>query len=307
VEKTIVTRELIVCKFTVIIPCFNGEKFIERAINSVLEQTYSNYELIVINDGSTDRSALLIQNLQSKRKFKVIDQRNSGLGAARNAGISAANGDFICFLDADDYWVDTKLEIVSNILDSKNVDLICHDEYILKNNFIKGVNRYGPYITFNDLLFKGNCLSPSAVCVRRKSLNELGCFTLDPLAHGVEDYDLWLKLAKCGCKFFYLHETLGYCQIHDNNMSSDSTFRDREDYLLKNYFNAISNNVLKNKIRKRWAIQFAARGWDLARNDEFLNSAKCFFTAFLYNPICGKMWKYILVGTPFLFIYKFRK
>ena len=90
-------------KISVVIPLYNKEKHITRAIDSVLEQEYKNFELIVVDDGSTDKSATIVNNYNDSR-IKLIQQTNMGEGAARNVGIALSNCDYIAFLDADDAW-----------------------------------------------------------------------------------------------------------------------------------------------------------------------------------------------------------
>ena len=108
-------------KFSIIIPAYNAENSIQKSIDSILNQTYNNYEIIVVNDGSTDNTINLIEK---NSKIKIINQKNLGVSSARNTGIENAKGDFIAFIDADDYIEKNYLEEFNNIIEKYNPDLI---------------------------------------------------------------------------------------------------------------------------------------------------------------------------------------
>lgn len=103
--------------FSVIIPVYNGENFIDKAINSVFAQTNSDWELIIVNDGSSDNTESVLQKYKDNDKIKVITQPNSGVSVARNTGVRNSNGEYIAFLDADDVWHENHLEVAKNLSD----------------------------------------------------------------------------------------------------------------------------------------------------------------------------------------------
>lgn len=114
---------------SIVVPMYNAEKTIENTINSIFCQSYSNYEVIVVNDGSTDNSLQVLNKLLNKEErsqnFIIIDQNNNGVSVARNLGIKASCGEFIAFLDSDDEWLSNKLERQINILlDNPNIDFL---------------------------------------------------------------------------------------------------------------------------------------------------------------------------------------
>lgn len=122
---------------SIIIPCYNGSKFIDKCLTSIFNQAYKNFEVIVINDGSTDNSLELL----SKYNIKVISQDNAGQGKARNVGLNNSNGDYICFIDIDDYIDEHYLEKLVNAVTSNDYDIaicsyydVCGDK-IIYNNF----------------------------------------------------------------------------------------------------------------------------------------------------------------------------
>lgn len=103
--------------FSVIIPVFNGEKFIQKAIDSVFSQTVSDWELIIVNDGSSDNTLSVLEQYRENEKIRIISQPNSGVSVARNHGVEHSKGDYIAFLDADDIWNETHLEVMKNLIE----------------------------------------------------------------------------------------------------------------------------------------------------------------------------------------------
>jgi glycosyltransferase involved in cell wall biosynthesis len=215
-------------KFTIVIAVYNGEEFINNAVQSILAQTYKDWELIIVNDGSNDNTEEIILKIiknNQARNIYLINQENKGLGAARNTAIKNSTGDYVALLDADDIWYEGKLRAIYDILIKANdIDVICHDEYIVKKNTnFKHRVYYGPQelCNFHDLLFKKNVISSSASTIKKERLLEVGLFSENREWHGAEDYDMWLKLAKIGAKFFFLNEVYGEYTLHDNNMTAD--------------------------------------------------------------------------------------
>ena len=102
--------------FSVIMPVYNGEKFIEDAVNSVCAQTYDNWELIIVNDGSKDNTADVLKKYEINSQIKIIHQENGGVSVARNTAISASQGEYIVFLDADDVWHSNHLEVMNELI-----------------------------------------------------------------------------------------------------------------------------------------------------------------------------------------------
>ena len=112
-------------KVSVIIPAYNAEPFIERAIDSVLSQTYKNVEIIVINDGSTDKTEQKVKAyIEKYENIKLISTENGGVCRARNIGIETASGEYISFLDADDELLPDALEVMISVANEKNADII---------------------------------------------------------------------------------------------------------------------------------------------------------------------------------------
>lgn len=179
---------------SVVIPTYNRANCLGRAIDSVLSQTYSGYELIVVDDGSTDGTRDLLSSYG--RHLRIIHQSNRGVSAARNAGIDSARGDFIALLDSDDAWQPEKLAQQMAFFKANPKAMVCQTEEIWIRNGAR-VNPKKRHQKFSGMIFEKTlplCLvSPSAVMIRRSIFDEIGWF--DETLPACEDYDLWLRIA----------------------------------------------------------------------------------------------------------------
>lgn len=179
---------------TVIIPTYNRLEYLKRSVNSVLNQTYKNFELIVVDDGSTDGSSEFIISLNHPH-VKLIQQNNLGVSAARNAGIKVASFEWIAFLDSDDEWLPQKLKTQIDF-----INMNPHLEFVHSNEiWIRNGKRVNPPLRFdksNNEIFKRSlemCLiSPSTVVAKKSLLERHELF--DESFEICEDYDLWLKI-----------------------------------------------------------------------------------------------------------------
>ena len=185
----------------VVIPVFNGQNYIARALDSVLDQTYKPNRIIVIDDGSSDSTIEIIKKYQLKiENLEVFTEQHKGLSATRNKGIEISTAKYIAFLDCDDYWSPDKLHNqAKHLLEHINCKAVFSNCFI--NNEIKGniykapVNASVPNNFLNILTQRYRILgSASSICVDREVLNESGGFD-ENRAYG-EDYDLWLKISR---------------------------------------------------------------------------------------------------------------
>jgi glycosyltransferase involved in cell wall biosynthesis len=179
---------------SVVIPTYNRASFLKEAIDSVLSQTYRDFELIVVDDGSTDGTPELL--LSYGHKIKVIKKANKGPSASRNRGIKAAKGDWMAFLDSDDIWKPDKLEKqVQFIKDNPEIKICQTEEIWIRNG--KRVNPRKKHEMHSGWIYE-QCLplcivSPSSVMIHRDVFEKVGLFDETMLA--CEDYDLWLRIA----------------------------------------------------------------------------------------------------------------
>ncbi len=179
---------------SVIIPTYNRGWIIKEAIDSVLAQDYVNFELIVVDDGSTDDTHDILNSYQNN--ILVLRQNNKGVSAARNRGLTAASGHFVAFLDSDDIWLPQKLSQQVDFFHSNPDTLICQTEEIWIRNNVR-VNPKKRHKKPSGMIFEPSlslCLvSPSAVMINRNLFEEVGLF--DETLPACEDYDLWLRVS----------------------------------------------------------------------------------------------------------------
>ena len=179
---------------SVIIPTYNRDWSLRDAIDSVLAQTYTDFELIVVDDGSTDRTHDILGAYGDR--LRQIHQVNRGVSAARNCGIGVSTGRLIAFLDSDDIWLPEKLAVQAAFFELNRSALICQTEEIWIRNGMR-VNPRKKHRKPSGIIFEPSlalCLiSPSAVMVRRKLFEDVGLF--DEELPACEDYDLWLRVS----------------------------------------------------------------------------------------------------------------
>lgn len=185
---------------SVILPCYNGARWIREAIESVLAQTYKDFELIIVDDGSTDSSGKIVSLYSNDARVCYIYQKNRGFSAAINKGIRESSGDFVGFIGQDDLWMPKKLkEQVNYLRKHQNVDLVHSNYYIidLEGKIVKKRNTkmQEPPSTGENVkeLFLGNFIAFETVLVRKKSLEEVGVF--DERMIAFSDHDMWLRIA----------------------------------------------------------------------------------------------------------------
>lgn len=179
---------------SVIIPTFNRADFINEAIDSVLNQTYRDFEIIIVDDGSTDRTADVIAAYDNEIIYEY--QPNSGPSAARNRGIGLAKGKYLSFLDSDDLWLKHKLKIQMDLLFENPEIKICYTDEIWIRNGVR-VNQKKVHEKYSGFIFQ-RCLplciiSPSSIVLHKNVFSNIGTF--DETLPVCEDYDLWLRIS----------------------------------------------------------------------------------------------------------------
>jgi glycosyltransferase involved in cell wall biosynthesis len=214
---------------SVVIPVYNGANFIADTIRSVLNQTYTNYEVVVVNDGSKDGT--IEQLAQFGDAIKLISIPNGGVSNARNVGIRASSGDYIAFLDADDLWVPQKLERqLAAMLRAPSVGFSCSNYMVRAGNEdiehfsrfrqdARGIVTDVPLTSALENLIKNNFVGTcSNVMVKRQILEQSGLF--DTAYRQAEDYDLWLRCAMV-TDFLLISSVLMSKTTHDTNLTNN--------------------------------------------------------------------------------------
>lgn len=246
---------------SIIIPTYNQAILLKAAIESVIDQTFQNWELIVVNNFSEDETVEVVKSFNDPR-ISLINFNNQGIiGASRNKGIQQARSEWVAFLDSDDIWYPNKLERCIALLKVSKADVLCHGERWIKAEGCYRDVMYGPEsrASYRSLLFDGNCLSTSAVVARRSALLEIGGFSEEPQFVTAEDYDLWLRLARKGKKFIYLPEILGEYRIHPGGTSQGqarSIIRNvyASTAVVRRHFSLLPNKRMIDKVQYAKAI-----------------------------------------------------
>jgi len=216
---------------SVIMPAYNAELYISEAIKSIINQTFQNWELIIINDGSTDATEKIILDFERKdKRIKYLFQENGKQGKARNLGIQQSRGEYIAFLDADDLWVENKLVIqVNYLITNTEIDLIFSQGYSLnQGNPIDFDIIVKPIWNINDLplFIQKNQIPILSVVVKKRCLDNVSNFIEDLDIQNVEDYHLWLKLLIKQFMYTSISDRLFYYRIHSdqNTFNNNNTF-----------------------------------------------------------------------------------
>jgi glycosyltransferase involved in cell wall biosynthesis len=294
--------------FSIVMPNYNHGHLIRESIESVMKQDFEDWELIIVDNNSTDDSKLIIKSFKDSR-IKFFSTENKGVIAkSRNLGIKNSKGEWIAFLDSDDLWYKNKLSSLE-CLTKKQYDIICSNEYRVNKRFKKKIAvRYGiktqdPY---NELLLKGNRLSTSATIVNKKFLEKKNIlFDENKNFITVEDYGLWLQLALNKAKFCFCDKFLGEYRIHkDNNSRRYNIHRRNLEALLR--IHIFSNNILpKNQIKFWLKVNSALILMDLKELSNQANIFK-FLRAFLKIIISSSLKQLFYLTTHVLSKFKLK-
>jgi glycosyltransferase involved in cell wall biosynthesis len=209
--------------FSVIIPTYNRADKLRLSLESLVAQTYKNFEAIVCDDGSTDNTKEIIEEFRNQLDLKYLWSENwGGPAKPRNNGIEVSRGEWICFLDSDDWWYPEKLETCLVYLE--NNDLIYHDLDIRSETETDPKRKIGSWQLrgniLSDLLISGNAINNSSVIVRKDLLMKVGCFSLDRNLIFLEDFDCWLRISKIESRFFYIEKSLGAYWLGQNSSAA---------------------------------------------------------------------------------------
>lgn len=247
--------------FSVVIPLYNKEKRIKDCLYSVINQNYKNFEIIIINDGSTDNSLNIVKNIINTVDgidYKIIDRENKGVSFTRNEGVNVAKYDYVCFLDADDVWLPNFLEKIF-ILISKcpEANLYCLGHKVSKNGGTPIIPIHGLKDGFNGYVdnffiasIRGSVANSSKVCVKKSAFLDVGGFPLGVVSG--EDLFLWIQLAlngKVACD-------ISYCTIVNRELDDSRSARNNSVPYPLVYF---SKNSVDNKFLKRYLFKIFFR------------------------------------------------
>lgn len=239
-------------EISVIIPTYNREWIIKESIDSVFSQTFDAYELIVVDDGSDDNTAEILDSYGNK--LRIIRQANQGVSAARNRGIIASSGEFIALLDSDDLWLPEKLDRQMSFFRNNPDAVICQTQEIWIRNG-KRVNPCKHHKKLSGMIFEPSlnlCLvSPSAVMFKRELMDMVGFF--DESFPACEDYDLWLRVG-LAYPVYLIDEPLIIKRGGHSDQLSRNPMLDK--YRIKAIKKLLNQNILTSEQRKAAVAKF---------------------------------------------------
>tara|TARA_R110002126_G_scaffold6945_2_gene34940 strand:+ start:13 stop:957 length:945 start_codon:yes stop_codon:yes gene_type:complete len=256
---------------SVIMPAYNASGYIQEAINSVIAQTYTKWELIIIDDGSTDStSEIIINNCNQDLRIHYFYQENGKQGKARNLGLYHARGPYIAFLDADDLWQPEKLEIQLEEIIVKNVDLVFANSYVFNNDTVSDRSRKFKIL---NQVFKGeealklflevNRIPILTVLAKKEKILLVDGFSEKRVIQNAEDYHLWLKMLISGFVFYGSEKTLASYRVHNESSTSQDKLASKQ--LPEVFFDLLQKKsdvkqmilyALKKELRKRYSGKF---------------------------------------------------
>ena len=283
---------------SIIIPTYNHAHFLKEALRSLCDQTFSDWEAIIINNYSEDDTVAVVASFADSRIVLENFHNNGIIGASRNKGISLARGKYLAFLDSDDIWYPEKLAKCIAVF-SEDVTLVCHglrwigDE---ERDVFCGPEQRA---TFDALLYQGNCITPTATVVRKDKVELVGCFSEDPAIVTAEDYHLWIKLAQAGSKMCFLREILGGYRIHSGNQSG-SVLRHFNAGLrvIDEFFpgEGSRNWMAGLRIKRRYCIAYYGAGRAMQRSEQVAKSWSLLFRSIMYWPFFIKSYAAIILS-----------
>jgi len=233
--------------FSVIIPTYNRVEKLKKAINSVTNQTYKNWEIIIVDNHSKDGTKKMVKNYNNI-KIKIFLIKNNGIIAkSRNLGIKKSKGKYLAFLDSDDYWHPNKLRECHNFLKKNNkAKLIYHNMFIQRKSDQKLFKKVSFFRkvknpTKNDLIKNGPAFPTSSVVIEKKIFKKINFFNENKNLIAWEDYDAWLRLSQISSHFYEIKKTLGFLWVDsENTLNTKRQIKNiyliKKKYLDKDFF-----------------------------------------------------------------------
>jgi len=281
--------------FSVIIPCYNHAQYLDEALLSVIHQTYTDWEAIILNDGSTDNTAEIADKWCKKdTRIKLISTANNGLSSARNIGVEFSRGEYISLLDADDKFAPNHLQSFFDVL-SNDFDIVfsgytyfnslnpsCHTVYLNKQ------------VSFEQIL-KGNIVPPVSVAFRKYFLNLTGGF--DTTLKSAEDWDLWIRFYKVGGRLGISETPTSFYRITNNSMSRQYAVMYQS---LKQVYNQA--NTIDHRISNKFVLNKTYNDYSKEPIKKFL--LMCLGVAIIQNKISEGITLFKKDSEEFCFSYK---
>jgi glycosyltransferase involved in cell wall biosynthesis len=244
---------------SIVIPAYNVAPYIAETLDSVFAQTYTNYEVIVVNDGSPDTEEFEQAIAPYLSRIRYLKQENLGASVARNAGVKAAAGEFIAFLDADDLWQLNYLHEQLKFIRDRNSDLVCADAMMFGEPETEGRSYMtllmndapsSDDVSFPQLIDASRCLITSGIVARRERLLDAGLF--DPALRTAQDFDMWLRLALKGARVSYQRQALLKYRCRPDGLTRDTINSHQRELRV---FDKIENSYDLSNINREQALK----------------------------------------------------
>jgi len=268
-------------KVSVIIPTYNRAKFLSLALASVLNQTFQDFEIIIVDDNSQDNTQEFVTDFDDKRIKYIRHETNKGVAASRNTGVISSDGEYIAFLDDDDEWLPHKLEVQVDLLEKSSsiIGAVYSGAFKVESSNGNVLAQHTPKKrgdVFNEMIV-GNCAGPtSTLLLRRECFEKVGLFDVN-IGFG-EDYDMWLRISQ-GYHFDYIEEPLVRYSIQNNGLSNNYEIRLKgAEALLSKHEQLYETN------RKNYSYRYFSIGVLYCYNGNIKRGREIFFKAVKLYP-----------------------
>ena len=272
-------------KVSVIIPTYNSANYLPAAIESVLSQSFQDFEVIVIDDGSTDNTAMVVRDYEPRIRY--FCQTNSGVSKARNRGIEESKGEYVAFLDSDDTWLTDKLEHQIRALNQNPDYRVCYTAFVCVDEHLKPINvcrSEFATVALEDLLCFGNVVGSICSVLAHRSLFDYSV-RFDSNLSQCADWDMWVQLAR-QTELLYLDEVLVTYRQHTTNMSRNASLLEKDSQIVLE--KAFSHPELKDVTRKKKRKAFGRNSMVLAGTyfhaGQYISFLRCATRAVCLHP-----------------------
>jgi glycosyltransferase involved in cell wall biosynthesis len=281
---------------SIVMASYNMGQYISQAIDSLLQQAWQNFEIIVVDDGSTDNTPDVMDAYKNNAKITYIRNANQGQTKAKNCGIKNSKGDFIAFCDADDLWAPHKLTVQMPLFKKASVgvvfsELSCIDADNNRYPQAANITRYTGMVT--NPLMKENFVPFGTAVIRKKCIDQNGMFD-EEFRMGI-DWDLWLRYS-LDWEFAYTPEETYIYRVWAGQMSKN--YRGRYDFavrILNKFIAANKNQLDKTAVKKAWSDMYIRKGAIYARNEKlFFMPFKNIVRGIFLNPFDTQGWKELI-------------
>ncbi|WP_160898779.1 MULTISPECIES: glycosyltransferase [Halomonadaceae] len=279
---------------SIVTPAYNRADYLPVAIDSVLAQTYANFEHLIVDDGSTDNTSGVVSSYEDER-IRYFRQENQGQSVARNLGIEHSRGEFICFLDSDDAWLPEKLRQQVEVFERHPEAGVVYGDYIfvdaLDNQLpLSNMRRRSGWIT--EQLLGDNFVSMNTTMARAELLHRVGGF--DPTDRHAEDYGLWLHVS-LHAPFVYVPECWAYYRIMENQISSDKLTRlDANESLIHSFVHEHADQLDARQVRDALSRFYGRKGRHEASDGRRWVALVSGMRAVRYGPELTGAWRSFL-------------